>query len=357
MPKPTPESLQKVEGLKTFVQDELTRYGTGQLQGISPNSEIVRRFGYSQAATIYRYLRGSGLIEARKQILQPDFNIQSLMGYEGAWVIGAVAAGGYVNLRRGKVFLGSKQPEVLDSFRSIGERLFNQSAHQGTSTIERRDATFTRGYIEFDDVKVARSLGDLRNDKWAETLKTKHSWLVGNQRYIWKFIEGFFEMRGNVYIYNDLSTRMILLNHNTLGGVNFMSELLVRAGVKNPNVRFSQATKEKVSGVAISNISDGRVFAQNIHSRVAEKEELLAELRRRVPRSGKTRTYTDKQLIEEWDHLTILLGHQPKVNEVRDLLAKGETRISFGTYANRFGKGSFVTARKVLEVLDRSAAH
>jgi len=354
MPKPTPESLQRVEDLKSFVQDELVRYEAGELREISPNSVVVNRFGYSHPSTIYRYLRGSGLIEARKQILHPDFNPQSLMSHEGAWVIGAVSAGGYVQLKRGRVVLGSKHPEVLDSFRSTGERLFNQSANQGTSNIERDGTTFTRDYVEFDDVKVARALGDLRNDKWAETVRTQHNWLMGTERYTWSFIEGFFEMRGNVYSYDDRSVRMILLNHNSLSGVNFLSELLVRAGVKNPNVRSSQGTKEKVAGVSITNIPDSQVFAHNVHSKVAEKESLLDELRHRVSMSGRAKTYTDGQLIEEWNRLTILLGHQPKVPEIRNLLVKGETNISYGAYANRFGEGSFVAARASLEELTLS---
>lgn len=351
---PKKENFQQAEALRGFVRDELVSYKNGELKSVSSCREIASKFGYRSPAGIYYYLRGTGLIEDRKHlprsISRSISNVNLENSREGAWFIGALTAGGSINIRNGRVVLGSRDPEVLDAFRITGESLFKQPAIS-IRNIELGIKERNQNYVGLYSVGIARTLGDLSINNWAETVQNTHNWLVRNEKYIWGFIEGFFDLRGHIYMHTDRTLRQILLNNSSLKGANFLSELLLRAGIERPTVKFSQFARDKVTGVKISNIRDCKTFAQNIHSRIAEKEILLDELRNRVGKWGTTKKYTDEQLIGEWARLTALFGCQPTASAITKLISSGEDSVSVRTFAIRFGGGNYAKARAELNKL------
>lgn len=70
--------------------------------------------------------------------------------------------------------------------------------------------------------------------------------------------------------------------------------------------------------------------------------------RNKLLRGNPNKKHADDQLISEWQRLTEVLGQPPTDHEISRLRSENLTLFSSKTYRQRFGQGSFATAREQL---------
>lgn len=340
---------ERVHNLANYLREKLEQLQRGEIDSLPTYRELSEQFGYTSPSSSYAALKREGLIgygrlttsEKRSEIPSPSSTF--------AWIIGALSSKGSVDEESGKIILSSEDVEPLKEFQITGERLFKVNSKMEPRVIQREGKIFESQMVQFNSVNVARALGDLRGDRWPFTITEKHRWILDKKEYIWKFLEGFFDVKGGVYTYEVSAHHQVLLTVSSWAAANSLTDLLVRVGVERPRIVYPKRNKEGVSGVAITNLRDINMFANNIHPKAKEKEELLKAYRDRVKRIGQTAVHSVGDIITEWKRLTNLLGHTPKSNEIQELKKQGVTHISRYVYIKRFGGGSFIRARENLE--------
>lgn len=344
---PNLEHYQRARELREFVKRELDRYDSGEINSLPSNSDLMHRFGYKDPSRLYPVLRPTGFFN-RRRLLESDPRHEISPSSGTAWIIGALTGSGHVNAKSGRITLGSKDLEMLQEFKSVSQRALGVSASLKETVIRAKEGRETkRRFVNINNKAGAAYLGDLRQDRWVDTVASKHKWIQLSDRYTWSFLEGLFEVRGDIYIY-DPGARLMVIKTASLSGANFISELMVRAGIKDPHIRHSAITKEGVDGVMLGETKDLYTFAQNIHSQIRRKEEKLKLLRAKQFRLWRPNNYSDEQILEEWKQIILSLGPVPKANDIKRLYKEGEIGISPETYARRFGQGSFTRARQAL---------
>lgn len=351
---PTKANFQRKEAIRLFVQEELDRYKVEDLSNISSNDELVERFGYRYRSGVYNALQETGLLKLRRGILGKNFDPSQLVCEEGAWFLGILSASGSVRIGQGRrgtglIYFSSQRVELIDRFVSVGQRLLHAQPNllrikAGTNDLDRKKVRVT-----FYHRACAEAVGDLRLGFWDKTIQEQHSWIVKNTAYIWSFLKGFSETRGNIDIDDVRGRRSLILSCAASSSANYLSELLVRVGVDKPALIYG--TAGKVNAVIVRNLPNLRLFARNIHLTLPEKEGLLDDLRKREYRWGRRQVFKDNEVVSEWVRITSLLGHSPSYYDIEKLNADGTSRISPKVYTSRFGKGSFVAARAALEEL------
>lgn len=345
----TKERWTRKEELIAYVEDNLRRLEAGEIIRLPTYQSLAEQFGYAGNPSVYMLLKRKGI---RLKNYAPPYKLPGPSS-DLAWFLGTLSSGGSVRLIQGWTWLANTNEAVLEKFRLIGERLFSLNANKITAGGERSWGGSQPGY-QFNSVKIARFLGDLREDSWARTILYQHPWVVDDSKYTWGFINGFFEERGSVHI-NETpykTQHRIRVSTPSPNGASLLAEMLVRQGLEYPSVQYEFRSGERVKGVRVQNLRDIRLFAQNIHSVVPEKEEALECLRYRVPLTGHydhKPKYTTERLIEEWKKVSNALDGNPTAKKIRNLRKDGKTEISDMTYAARFGQGNFVKAREELE--------
>lgn len=342
---------ERSRNLVEYVQTELEQYRAGEVPRLSSNDELIVRFGYKYRSSIYGPLNRTGLIAERRFILDQSVKEKLYPSTELAWLTGILAGGGHVGIDDGEIVFGSLDKDLLNVFKSTGESIFGMNATQGINSIKKGDTVHKRAYISFCNRPIARNFGDLRRDVWPQTLLEKHSWLVSEQRYIWGFLGGFYDARGDSYSYRDDAKHFVLFNTPSVSATNFLSDLLIRVGIRRPTIRKAFAKGEKITGVTISNLEDIRFLSHHLQPKSKEKAGRLEVYKDRESKQGKNTLYSTDEVIEEWIRVAALLHHIPTSEEIGILKAQGQTRISAQVYILRFGNGSYRTARKNLEHL------
>lgn len=343
MARVTPERREQLLG---YVQDSIQKLKAGEISRLPTLQDLANLSGYKKPDGLSKFLRSQGInlheYDHPYRLPEPSADL--------AWFLGIVSAGGGTRLDRGRFRLKNSHANVLEKYKLLGERLFSLNASRINN--EEPDSWRRRGY-EFNNVKVGRFLGDLRRVSWARTILSQHPWIVDNPEYTWGFISGFFEKRGGVDTNEESSYFVIRLTAPSQSGANLLAEMLVRGGVEHPYIQYASGDDdEKPRGVWICNLKDIRHFSQQVHSVIPEKEERLEHYRTRFPKRG-FRKHPDEQLIEEWERIKKELGKIPSGIDIRKLKKESKTDISYVSYANRFGGGSFIKARKELERISR----
>lgn len=340
MPKSTPE---KREPLIQYVLSEIRRLQKGEITRLPTYQNLADQFGYKSPSSLYAFLKRRDLILGYLKTSENTCNIPKPSADLG-WFLGVLSAGGSVDQNNGRILLTSAHENVLEKYRLIGERLFLLNAH-----VKPKSGWSGFGY-EFDGVRVAKFLGDLRNEYWARTILSLHPWVVDNPVYTWGFINGFFEKRGRVYTYEARNKHLLVLWTSSRIGANLLVEMLAGQGLNTPGIRNTQKPSERVRGVTITNLRDINLFAQHVHSVVPEKEACLEYYRNIDPSEAiPGRRYTREEMIEEWRWMINELGRNPVYLDICEFRNQGKTKISELTYAKRFGEGSFPKAREELE--------
>jgi len=241
---------------------------------------------------------------SRRGITEAESREDFVPSLDMAWVLGVLAGGGYANPDDKRISIDSNSEKFLDEFKTAGERVFRVNGVYRTRV--KSDGKREVKGVTFYSRKVALMLGDLSSPEWPATILTDHKWIVENSNYLWSFIEGVFERKGNVFISKN-RVKGIFIGTDYVNVANFVAELLVRLGIKNPRIEHSKRGKEGIKGVRIHNIRDMKHFAENVHSKIPEKESRLSDCRKLKRYGGPRRrsvksypTVTKQEGIEKW---------------------------------------------------------
>lgn len=197
---------------------------------------------------------------------------------EFAWIIGVLAGGGSVELDGKRIAVDSVDTDFLEQFKTLGESALRLNARYRTKKTEK--GIEPKGVV-FYSTNLVRVLGDLRRPFWPRTILEKHGWILQNEEYIWGFLEGIFDRIGHIEnlsrkgrVRKELTFRTVYL-----GIANFLAELLTRVGVKRVSYDYDKRHREGIIGIKLHG-KNTFLVAQNIHSKIPEKEDRLQVYRR-----------------------------------------------------------------------------
>lgn len=257
------------------------------------------------------------------QALQPSREL--------AWVLGILGVGGNVNLENGSITLSSSIQTLQDAYINTAGNLFRTNLTWQTISSESGEYQIP----QFNNTLIARRLGDLRRSNWPTTITEKHSWLIENQDYIWSFLSGIFDDKG---LFSGTNSHELIIPTSYRPVANFITKLMVDVGIQNPAILKRSRGKDGVQSVAICNIKDLKIFANNVHSVIPTKEQQLECIRINNTRKSRATPQMDEnEMIVEWRRLYELLGHPPNVTDINELRYEGNTKWSAGVYARVFG--------------------
>lgn len=332
---PTPENYQRAKELRIVVKQEIEDYRSGRISRFSTDRELAERFKYSSPNSLRSVMKPSGLIWERRMSRMENYHFDPSEGL--AWILGILSAGGDID-RRGSIRLADRDPELLQVFRSRVERVFQVSAREKKEVLINTvlGKKYERDVVEFFNKRIANTIGNLAGRHWPTTISSRHAWILGQDKYGWSFIEGFFEKRGRIIADHDCR---IMLGTTSREGGTFLAELMVRLGLKSPSPKTTR-------GVVLYNYDDIKLLMTNIHPVSVDKAAILDQFRQKTyikPR------YTDMQLLEDWIEARKVLGYPPTAHKLSELHKKGVVRASTNTYSYRFGNGNFARTRRILE--------
>lgn len=269
--------LRRLEGTKAEDTSATNRQESDEV--IFPSDEELAAQYLIHSKNVSAFLREAGLLKKWRaaQETHKKKEQKSLPESEdAAWLLG-VLVGGFVDAQgaNGQISLMRDNPELLNAFQSKGENLF--AGVTPTTQITERDGELVekRGFYTKE---YAAAVGDMRKEMWAKTVTEKHSWILEQPEYIWKFLEGYLEVSGTV---NTASGhRDIKLSTLSIPGVNLLLTMLDKVGIKQTRIIYDRSAKNGVRGIAIrSSGKDLSSFAKHVHLVTPEKEERLAFFR------------------------------------------------------------------------------
>lgn len=338
---PSSERRLRAESLRQYTMQEIEDFQLGSYTAqLSSYSQLSMLFSYTNPMASYQVLTGTGLIEKRRELLsEPKEPLAA--GAENAWLLGLLAGGGYVRKNDDRVIVESKNLDLLNACRSRFERAIDEVGLPNIRT-NTGETSHGQSAVSFSGPGLKNLVGDMRRASWYFTIIEKFPWVLEQNAYVWKFLEGFYEKRGSVV------GNVIRIHISDQGGSNFMIEMLTRVGTRNP-------VKGTKVNVLLTNSRDTNIFSNNIHPVTHSKEQGLRKFRsRRVTQGGQT-FYTSEEITEEWAFLCKELGRTPTSTEIDTLYEENLTRFNHLLYAHRFGKRSFREARIRLEELRQAA--
>lgn len=246
---------------------------------------------------------------------------------ELAWMLGVICGNGFIGKEYDRrIFLTrSNEPELLEKFQDIGRRLFG------------KEPVMKPNRVSFFGRQVISELGDLRNNTWPETIKLKHGWILNDPKHTWKFIEGLFDAKGNIQTKPE-DDNALYFRTNNLISADFIKNLLLNVGLKNPTVHSTQIKEQTLYKVGVYNIADLKAIADSIHPKSPNKQKKLKAIRE-IPDP-----LTDERTI--WGFAlknnlipTILaqnLMSEEELAEIRDLFKRKVIRKRSEQLLNRF---------------------
>lgn len=260
---------------------------------------------------------------------------------EWAWMMGVLSVAGSISST--KIELISPHPELHDLFQLRGEMLFRAS-----SQLFYRNSNKSPS-VAFYSKSVASMLSDIRRNTWINALTNEHEWLLQDDKYIWSFLNGIFDVRGGVYKTGRKKLPTIFVaNSPTLTEALFLSGLLSRVGITEPAV-----TRGQYVTIKILSLKDSKLFAENIYSVIPKKDGQL-DVFRKIQKETKIKAYTEDEMIKEWFLIRTIIGHSPTTTEIKNLHDLELVNIDHRVYMrSQFGQGetkkSFKTARLKLD--------
>lgn len=340
--------------LISYVQDEMSRYKTGELGILLSAEELRAKFGYSDKHSVWLNLRKAGLSkerqELKRQIKEPIRQIKDVGLTEGefiypsmewSWMMGILATGGCV-AKDGAVSFSKSDETLREAIKSRGERLFGKNSRSQPPSVGGKSPK-----LVFQSIRFAEALGNFTRDEWVSTMLNRHNWILRDNKYIWSFLEGIFETSGDVVVSKGKKFEVILLRTVYRNSANFLAELLVSVGIGDPKIRASKHAKQGISGIRIDSLADVIYFAKNIHSVRPKREERLSYYR-----SLDIGQQAIKPYLDEWNKIILVLGHVPSKREIIMLYKLGLTKYGPKVYTRRYGKRegqtNFLIAKEIL---------
>lgn len=133
---------------------------------------------------------------------------------------------------------------------------------------------------------------------------------------------------------------------NALQEYQKLLQMLGREPTRNDINRLRREQRTKYSSLFYSrNFGNGsfKSARENIRKKLGSEDFQTKAIVRKNPSWVRI---TNEEILSEWERLNHILGHEPNSTELVNLKKKKETNISIGTYAKRFGGGSFPTAQE-----------
>lgn len=341
-----PPRSERLGNLREYINQELEAFKAGKKGEFPSYRELAEQFGYATESGTALTIKRMGLQEDVRQVkkesdifspskrtrrtkrhrISEEYGVKPIYpSTNWARIIGVLAAGGYVAPADKRISLDSVDKDFLANFKTEGERLFEINASD-------RIKNNTLQGIAFYSINIARQVGDLRRPQWPTTILEKHSWILKEQRYTWTFLTGFFDARGSIY------KRSIILRNAYINSANFIAELLIRVGIKDPSLISNKEKRAGIDGIGIFNLRDLITFSKHVYSADPLKEEKLKFFREQKFSRMRTKTIGNDELIFEWKRIYKLLGHIPRTTEIDMLKREGKTGWSSGIYVYRFGR-------------------
>jgi len=238
---------------------------------------------------------------------------------ELAWMLGVICGNGFIGKEYDRrIFLTrSNEPELLEEFRIIGQRLFGKES----KAMSNRVGFFGR--------QVISDLGDLRNDAWPDTIRSKHEWILNDPKHTWKFIEGLFDTKGNIQT-KPKDDNAIYFRTNNRPSADFIKNLLLSVGLKNPTIHSGKINKQIIYKVGVYNTADLKVIADSIRPKSTNKQKKLTAIKE-IPDS-----LTDEKTIWRYALTNNLipkilaqnLMSEDELSQIRNLLQRKVIRES-----------------------------
>ncbi len=179
-----------------------------------------------------------------------------------AWMLGILSGGGSVT--NDGIEITSRYTDLVDTIQNIGERLLQLPGYLSINKNNSRT-------VRFNSMKLSRFLGNFKSDHWIQTLAEHHSWIYSREKYVWSFLRGYFDKRGD---YNPQESALVFSTHSRIAA-NELSFLLAKVGVENVSIIPSREIIEGIKGISIDQPEDIQLIANNIRSCIPEKDEWL----------------------------------------------------------------------------------
>lgn len=253
-----------------------------------------------------------------------------------AWTLGVLAGGGYVGPDGNICVFTDKEP-LKRAFTFAFKEVFGQQVKPVPVGVTSDGNIYSS--VEIYNKSLAQLLGDFRRTEWTKTIEERHGWIHKDNKYIWKFLEGFFEMRGDIRI----KPREIIFRTSYPSVAQYIHNLLQQVDIHS-------TTPKK--GVFIGNMQGIKDFTSQIHSKIPEKErKLVFFCNYNQKASPEGPPFAD--ILAEWNQLKAFLGHTPKSYEIDRLKKEGKTAFWVYMYISRFGP-SFKSASALLETISEN---
>lgn len=290
---------------------------------------------------VYRYRHDispeTPLINTNEILIEPSEDL--------AWILGVLAAG---DSKRKRLTLSSSQLELLEEFKRKVERIFGLSASERVKYVNNKTDK-TCKTVNIYNTSLKTLIGDMGTTEWPATINNSHHWILEEQQYTWKFLEGLFNVHGTVI--DPTLFRAIRFNVNNIIEADCIAELLSNVGIKKINYRYVKVNSEErqVKSVNVLNIADLKIIVDNIHSLDPVKETRLDYIRNYEPRVNISSS--DDEVIQEYVRIREGIGKPPPGKHIDRLKQQGKTKFSKDVYTRRFGGGSrsFIKACERIE--------
>ena len=321
--------------LNEYVQQEIEEFSRGERASFTPNENLRQMFGYPFRTMVVRDLTQSGIGLQRRELQRQSAEVRLDGSMELAWVLGVLSGKGFIDPSHAEVSLSTPHEDFAHAFKTRAEPVFKANARIDPKVNQPSEET----KVTFRSRFLSRAIGDFSADHWVDTIREQYSWVLTDAKFNWSYLAGLFDAVG--YPRAIPRFRRVEFISTYLKSCNFIAEALVRAGIQNPTFKVDNSTREDVKGVGIYNAADLKLFAENVHSTVAEKEKVLDQIRNwEVGKRVVTVKTQPDEVVEERRRLREMLGHSPKWQDIDELRKQGITRFSRGPYLRIFGEGN-----------------
>ncbi|OGM33468.1 hypothetical protein A2803_04710 [Candidatus Woesebacteria bacterium RIFCSPHIGHO2_01_FULL_44_21] len=202
--------------------------------------------------------------------------------YDAAWFLGVLSTAGYTRIqgKRYAVRLQTQDSELIEKFSALGEQILETKPILYTNEYSDPNRKMSQT-VQFSGKKAVTQTGDMRKSIWPATIARNHSWIMEDDIYLWKFIEGMFDASGHIGIAESSKgvRGYLRINCPTQEGLVFINSLLQRLEFRNSQVYLNP--KGRVG--YIRNYSQEEVvnFSLSINSCITQKQESLEIMRKK----------------------------------------------------------------------------
>lgn len=300
-----------------------------------------------------------------------DSNYSITPSREAAWFLGVMSGGGWVEQNRKRVGLDSMHRPLVQSLELVGKNILGVNS----SCSDRPRPDYDGVRIIFYSSRLALALGDMSRMAWADTIRDRHGWIQSRDEYVWGFLEGLFEVNGNIYLQQRHSKKGIAQRptvtywNDSKNNINLLADLFTRVGINGLGLSHDKDSVDGVKGISLYRRSDIKVFADHVYSRVPEKEERLVICRqlstkeqKGAPEYPTLPTMKSEEVNPKPDPREQLIAGYRRIRQVclteygrlptfADLLFLSKNYQSSFAFdiVKLFGNGSIVQARRNLE--------